>query len=138
MSNKSLTPMDLEWLKENTCLGPLSMVEKYREQGKIPDKFPEMCRNCWKVLVFDVHEKEALYIREKYPDSKHKKMKGEPNKFFVVIYTRSEDERDNVRRALEIDNRVMGRIRYRFACKLFQDNFPEMFISTGKPNPKFL
>ncbi len=134
-----MTPEEFEkWLIDNTCSGPLTEMEKYKKQGKIPEKFPKRCRNCWKVLVFSVSTKEVWYIRRKYPHSKYLKMEDEPNKYLVVIYTNSVKERDKVRSNLESDIKVTGRIRYRFACKSFQDDFPEMFISTGKPNSKFL
>ncbi|MCK4733161.1 MAG: hypothetical protein KAT65_11955 [Methanophagales archaeon] len=127
-----------KWLIDNNCFGPLTEMEKYKKQCKLPKKFPKQCRNCWKVLVFSVSKNEALYIIKKYPHSKYLEMDDEPGKYLIVIYTKSEEERDNVRSDLESDNKVTGRIRYRFACRSFQDDFPEMFISVGKPNPKFL
>ncbi len=125
-------------LVDNTCLGPLTEMERYKKRGKLPKKFPKMCRSCWKVLVFGVSKNEALYTGKKYPHSKYLEMENEPNKYLVVIYTKSEQERDSVQNDLEKDSKVNGGIRYRFACRSFQDDFPEMFISVGKPNPKFL
>lgn len=127
-----------KWLIDNTCDGPLKLMWEHEQKGIPPAKFPEMCRNCWKVLVFDISKEEALYIRKKFPHSKTLPMEKDPNKYLVVIYTKSEEERDYVRSELKIDNQVKGRIRYRFACRSFQDAFPDMFISTGKPNPKYL
>lgn len=128
------------WLMDNTCLRPLTEMGRYKKRGKLPKKFPKMCRNCWKVLVFGVSKNEAVYIGKKYPHSKYLEMENEPNKYLVVIYTKSEQERDSVQNDLEKDNKVKVNdgIRYRFACRSFQDDFPEMFISVGKPNPKFL
>jgi hypothetical protein len=74
----------------------------------------------------------------KYGRSKHLEMEGNPDKYLVVIYTNSEEERDEIIEKLRKDPKVTDRIRYRFACKYFQELFPEMFISAGKPNPKFL
>jgi hypothetical protein len=127
-----------EWLIDNACLDSLTEMKGYKEQGKLPEKFPEKCRNCWKVLVFSVSKKEALYITKKYLHSKYLEMDNEPGKYLGVIYTNSEGERDDVLSDLKGDNNVGGRIRYRFACKSFQSDFPEMFISVGRPNPKFL
>lgn len=122
-----------------SCLKTIKLMLEYKRRGITPDKFPATCRNCWKVLVFDVSKEEVRYIGEKilYP-SKALPMEDNPNKYLVVIYTRSVEERDEVRRRLEMHGQVKGRIRYRFACRAFQDDFPEMFISAGKPNPKYL
>jgi len=75
------------------CNSILNYFEWCKEQELTPPKFPEPCKNCWKVLVFDVSKEEAKYITSKYGRSKHLEMEGNPDKYLVVIYTNSEEEK---------------------------------------------
>ena len=119
-----------------TCECAYEEMDQYLAEGRTPEKFPKQCRSCWKVLVFDTPFPEALFISKENPHSKI--VETDEDVFLVVIYTESENERDRVRSELNENAKVTGRVRYRFACKLFQEYFPEMFISMGKPNPDFL
>ena len=127
---------EFESIIDRKCEIAFKEMESYMSEGLTPEKFPEQCRSCWKVLVFDTPFAEALFIRKEYPHSKM--VETDDDVFLVVIYTESENERDRVRSELNENAKVSGRVRYRFACKLFQEYFPEMFISMGKPNPDFL
>ena len=119
-----------------TCESAYEEMDQFLAEGRTPEKFPEQCRSCWKVLVFNTSFAEALFIRKQYPDSKI--VETDEDIFLVVIYTESKEERDRVRLELNENEKVTGRVRYRFACRSFQESFPLMFISMGKPNPDFL
>ncbi len=119
-----------------SCESAYDEMDQNLAEGRTPEKFPEQCRNCWKVLVFDAPFAEALFISKEHPHSKI--VETDEDVFLVVIYTESENERDRIRSELNENAKVTGRVRYRFACKLFQEYFPGMYISMGKPNPDFL
>lgn len=128
------------------CEAALEYMEECKSRGITPPKFPTPCRSCWKVLVFELPEIQARALWRRYDrflgakdtSSKYREMKGSPGKYLVVIYTKSESQRDKVIREIRSDQEFSGRIAYRFACREFQELFPEMFISAGKPNPKYL
>ena len=33
------------------CEAPLEFIEECKKKGVVPEKFPEPCTNCWKVLI---------------------------------------------------------------------------------------
>lgn len=122
------------------CSDVFTELEELRINNKIPDKFPLYCRNCWKVLIFNLTSKEAKYLTNKYKLSKSLVQNDNPELNLVVIYTKSKDKRDEVINQVKNDENLSKKIktRYRFACRSIQNMFPEMFISAGMPNPKYL
>lgn len=98
-------------------------------------RFPTYCKTCWTVLVIGVSFDVKEYLANKYSSKGIMKKDGV---CIVSIYAKSKDERDKIIRDIRGDKFVCGVVRYRFACRLMQTVYPEMFLSAGTPNPDYL